>query len=315
MSNSVSSVIVTINGTTYTLDTANGTTFTKTLVAPDASSFPLTGGYYPVSVTATYATGTTTTVDDTHGTLGSSCRLVVHETYKPTISIASPTNNAYLKNASQTIQFSVLDNSNGQVTGFSSIDTSTLSVTIASVKLSSSTTLHWSDLSSYATAVTGGYSFSFAHTFLDSDDWTITVNVSDNDGNTADTATRTFIIDTEAPMLSVSAPVDNFQTSNSTITISGTTSDSSDPITISVTVDGVDYGTLPVQNGAFSGTITLTSIGSKTIVVTATDNAGNSTSVSRSIYFDTATPVISSVTMVPNPVDNGQTYLITVVVA
>ena len=315
MSNSVSSVVVNINGQNVTLDTADGRTFTKTLVAPDASSFNQSGGYYPVSVTATYATGTTTTVDHTHGTLGSACRLIVKETYRPTASITAPSNNAYLKNASQTIAFSILDNANGQSSGFSGIDTSSLSVVIASAKLNSSTTLHWADLSSYATAISGGYSISFSHTFDDSDDWMITVNVSDNDGNAAIAATAAFTIDTEAPALSVSSPADNLKTSNGTIAISGTTSDAtSGPVTISVDVDGTDYGTLQVdQNGAFSGFITLTDEGDQDITITATDNAGNSTSITRSVYYSTSVPTITSVSIVPNPVDNGQTYVITVV--
>lgn len=316
MPNSVQSVTVQINGKTITLDTADGNTFTKTMIAPDASSSGLTGGYYPVTVQATYATGTVTTVDDSDPSLGQSCRLVVKETYKPTIQIVRPANNAYLKNASQTMEFTILDNANGQASGFSGVDTSTLSVTIASAKLRKSTTYGWTELSSCATAITGGYRVVATDTFADSDDWAITVGVSDHDGNAAAPASVTYTIDTVAPELSLTAPIDNFMTSNSSIAISGSTDDAgAGAVSVNVSVDGVDYGSIQVaQDGSFSGTITLSSTGTKQIAVTASDAAGNTTSVTRSVYFSTDVPVIKSVSLVPNPVDNGQTYIVTVVV-
>jgi len=325
MNNAVSSVTVVLNGETVVLESQDGLTWTKTCVAPDASSYNLTGGYYPLTVTATYETGTSTTVSGTSdttdanydATLSPQCRLVVKETYRPTISIAQPANASYFKTAAQPFELTIVDNANGQTAGYSGVNPSTISVTIASVKLSQSTTLSYSDLTTgnMITAITGGYKIEGSHTFDDSDDWTITVNASDYDGNAAIAATSTFTIDTEAPALSVSAPLDNLKTATATIAISGTTSDTSaGAVVVSVTVDGVDFGTLSVgQGGAFSGTITLPSVGEKTIVITATDVAGNATSVTKKVLYDSDAPVIRSVTMVPNPVDNGQTYIITVV--
>lgn len=325
MSNLVNSVTVTIDGTPIVLESQDGLTWTKTAIAPTASSHNLTGGYYPLTVTATYETGTTTTVSGTSdttdatydATLSPQCRLVVKETYRPTINIISPTNNAYFKTATQSMEIDIVDNANGQATGYSGVDPSTITVTIVSVKLNQSLVLGYSELAggNMISNTTGGFKITGTKPFDDSDDWTIAVNAADYDGNNAVATTVSFTIDTEAPMLSVSSPVDNFKTANSTLTISGTTNDSSSgAVTVSVTVDGNDFGTIPVQaNGSFSGTITLTGSGDKVIVITATDVAGNSTPITRNVFYSSDAPTIKSVTMVPNPVDGGQTYIITVV--
>ena len=52
--------------------------------------------------------------------------------------------------------------------------------------------------------------------------------------------------------------------------------------------------------------------GTNTITVVATDSAGKSTTVTRTVTLDTAAPVIKSVTLTPNPVDCGKTFVISV---
>lgn len=318
MSNSVSSVTVVINGQTITLSPVSGQagTWSATAVAPAASSRNQANGYYPVSVTATYNTGTTTTVDDTHATLGSSCRLVVKEKVAPTITISKPaaTNGAHLKVASQELEATIVDNANGQSSGYSGVDLSTLSMVVSSVKLSTSYTIPSSSITS--TAVTGGYKVSANYSFADSDDWVLTVNCSDYDGNAAAAATRSFEIDTDAPLLSLSAPADDLHTASASVTVSGTTSDTgAGPVTVAISVDGTAYSTPTVTSGAFSDTVVLTSTGSHTITVTATDAAGNTTSISKTVWYSDAAPTITSVTLVPNPADGGATYTITVEVS
>ncbi len=49
--------------------------------------------------------------------------------------------------------------------------------------------------------------------------------------------------------------------------------------------------------------------------MTATDAAGKSTTVTRNVTVDTVPPAITAVTLAPNPVDAGQTYVITVTVS
>ena len=52
--------------------------------------------------------------------------------------------------------------------------------------------------------------------------------------------------------------------------------------------------------------------GENTITVIATDGAGKSTTVVRHVTLDTGGPVFKSVTITPNPVDGGQTFIIEV---
>lgn len=44
----------------------------------------------------------------------------------------------------------------------------------------------------------------------------------------------------------------------------------------------------------------------------STDSAGKTTTVNRTVILDTAAPVIGNVTLAPNPVDAGATYIVTV---
>lgn len=315
MANTISSVTVTINGTNITLESQDGLTWTKTCVAPTASSFPLTGGYYPVTVTAQYATGTSTTVNDqTTGTLGQSCRLVVKEKVAPTATIsgAFATNGSYLKDATQRLSLTLVDNANGQSSGYSGINLSTLTAVFTSATLGVSKTKSLTSSDFTTSSTTGGYTAYADVTFEDANDWVLTVNVSDNDGNAMTAVTRSFTIDTVAPLLTVTAPVDNMSTATATVAVTGTTEAGA---SVSVAVDSCAATTVTVDaNGAFSDSVTFSSSGTHTIVITATDSAGNTTTITKSIWYSTDVPTITSVTLSPNPADGGATYIITVVV-
>ena len=111
--------------------------------------------------------------------------------------------------------------------------------------------------------------------------------------------------------LSISAPVAGLVTNKSTVTVTGTTDDAtSKPVTVTVNGTAVTVGT----GGSFSKDVTLTE-GSNTITIIAKDKAGKTTTVTRTVTLDTKAPVIKSVTMTPNPVDAGKTYIIAVEVS
>lgn len=78
-------------------------------------------------------------------------------------------------------------------------------------------------------------------------------------------------------------------------------------MTLTINSDPVEVG----AEGAFSTTITLNS-GENTITIIATDFAGKSTTVTRHVTLDTGAPVFQSVTITPNPVDAGKTFVISV---
>lgn len=85
---SVKTVQAIINGQTHTL-TYNSSTgkYEATITAPSKSSYPLSGHYYPVTVTAEDDAGNITSKDATDATLGTSLRLQVKEKVAPTIAL------------------------------------------------------------------------------------------------------------------------------------------------------------------------------------------------------------------------------------
>lgn len=97
-------------------------------------------------------------------------------------------------------------------------------------------------------------------------------------------------------------------TNKKTVTVSGKTDDvSSKPVTVTVNGATVTVGT----DGTFTKDVTLAE-GANTITIVAKDKAGKTTTVTRKVTVDTSAPVIKSVTLTPNPVDCGKTFIIAV---
>lgn len=97
----------------------------------------------------------------------------------------------------------------------------------------------------------------------------ITGGATDSNGDTAE-ASVTLNIDRTAPTLTISSPSDGDSTSSSSITVSGTVSDSRSGVS-GVTCDG---SATTVTSGSFSCNISL-SVGVNLIVIQGTDDAGN----------------------------------------
>ncbi len=302
----IKTVQATVNGQTVTL-TLNSSTgkYEAQLTAPNDSSYNLPGGYYPVSVKAVDTAGNSTTVDSTHSTLGNKLRLSVLEQIKPTVEILSPSSGAYVTTGTPEIRFKALDNT-VQTSGYSGINKDSCVVMIDSSGYQEG--IVW-------TETDGGYIGSYTPTAALSDgEHTVSILITDNDGNAPDSASCTFKVDTVAPSLTVAAPAEGFETNQSELTVSGTTDDvTSKPVTVAVTLNGTDCGEVTVNSdGTFTKKITLTTQGENVIVVTATDKAGKVTTVTRRIVFNTTAPVIKSVTITPNPVYAGNVYTIAV---
>ena len=125
--------------------------------------------------------------------------------------------------------------------------------------------------------ITNGYRYTYTpQTVLSDGNHTITVNASDNDGNTATQKTTAFTVDTIPPVLDVTAPVDGLKTNIAIANVIGHTNDSGgSPVTVTVKLNGVDQGAVSVDgSGNFTKQITLAS-GNNTIIVRSTDAAGN----------------------------------------
>lgn len=296
---SVKTVQVVINGQTHTL-TYNATTkkYEATITAPSTSSYNQNGHYYNVKVKATDEAGNSVTKDATDTTLGSSLQLKVKEKVAPVISITAPSSSAKLTNNKPVINWTVTDADSG-------VNPSTIKLIIDSQIITTGIT---------KTQSGKNYTCSYTPTTALSDGThTIKVSASDYDGNVATQKSVTFTVDTVPPELSVSAPVDNLVTNQSSLVVKGTTNDvTSSPVTLTIKLNGGTEQTVEVgSDGSFTKTLTLVT-GENTIVITAKDGAGKTSTVTKKVVLDQTAPVIQSVTISPNPVNAGATYTISV---
>lgn len=288
-----------VNGTWHTLtyDSSSGT-YKATITAPGATSYNQPGGYYNVTVQATNTAGTTSQAD---GDDIAGLKLVVRETVKPVITITSPASGAVVTNNRQPVVFTVTDESGG-----SGVKLSSVAVKLDGAAVSAGQISH--------SAITNGYRFTYTpSSALGDGQHTVTVNATDNDGNAATQKSTTFKLDTTPPALNVSAPAEGLVTNAPSLTVTGITNDqTSSPVTVKVVLNNADQGAVTVESdGAFSKTVKLAE-GANTIVVTATDGAGKSSSVTRHVTLDTSVPQILSASIVPNPADTGESMVITV---
>lgn len=304
----ISTVRALINGAWHTL-TYNGSTgkYEKTITAPNITSYNVNAGhYYPVTVEATNTAGTVTTVNDNDPVVGNSLKLFVKENVKPTITISSPGAGAYVTNNKQPIVFQLRDEANGSGVNINSLQ----------LKIDGGTAIGNGNPGMTCTPVTNGYDCTYTpQSALSDGPHTVTINVSDFDGNAATQASRTFTVDTVPPILNITNPSDDFITNNPSMVVQGTTNDStSSPVTITIKLNGADQGPVTVTDGSFSKSITLAE-GSNTIEVKATDSAGKMTTRSITGTLDTSVPQILNVSIEPNPVDAGSTMVISVEVS
>lgn len=297
----IKTVTAVINGQTYTLALNSSTgKYEATITAPGQTSYHQSGGYYNVKVTATNEAGTSASADG--GTLAG-LKLVVKERVAPVITILSPSSGAYVTNSKQPVVFTITDEAGG-----SGVNLDTLVIKLDNTTQAASTYT--------TTAVTNGYSVTFTPaTALADGSHTVAITVSDHDGNAATAKSTTYTVDTVPPTLNVTTPVDKLITAKTALTITGSTNDAtSSPVTVTIKLNGTDQGTVTIgTDGSFSKTVTLAE-GSNTIVVTATDAAGKSSSVTRTVTLDTSVPKITAATITPNPVDAGKTMVISVTV-
>jgi RHS repeat-associated protein len=143
---------------------------------------------------------------------------------------------------------------------------------------------------------------------------TITAKVTDNAGNIANTTvtvTQT-IPDTQPPTLVISSPANNFETYDSTVTISGTASDNgANPSgTATVTVNGQPA---TLSGNAWTISNAALTIGSNIILARAVDNAGNIATQQVTVVRkqDTTPPTI----VVTSPANNFETLAATVTIS
>lgn len=290
---SVKSVQAQINGQTYTLQSAGDGVYSLTITAPDNSSYSQADHYYPVTVTVEDEAGNKTTANPETATLGDDLKLYVEERVAPVVTITAPTEGQLMSQNRPTITFTVTDNDSG-------VDLETVELKVDRTVVSGVT----------HSSIANGYSFSYTPTTaLDDGEHTITVNASDNDGNEATEVTRKFEVLATAPNLSVTAPVNDLWTNVASLTVTGTT----DGETLTVRVNSGEAQTITVTEGAFSSSVTLEE-GENTLTFVATSASGVTTTITRTVHLDTVAPTITNISITPNPVDTGNTYVLSVTV-
>lgn len=307
----VKSVKATINGQDVILTYNNSSGFWEaTANAPAKTSWKETDHKYNVVLTAEDDAGNKTSIDRTDATHGSALTLRVKETTAPTITVTAPSAGAFITSATPTLTWKIIEGENE-----SGVDPATIGVSIdggtavypfAGASVPSSTA---------DGVITYGLSYKVP-TALSEGSHTITFTVSDNDGNTATAEAVTFKIDTVPPTLNITAPAADAWLGSASITLTGATNDAiSSPVTVTASINGGAAQNLTVNSdGSFSAALTGKE-GDNTIVVIATDSAGQKTEVSRAFKVDTKAPTIDDITITPNPVTIGTTYTIRVKVS
>lgn len=154
-----------------------------------------------------------------------------------------------------------------------------------------------------AAAVTGNTSYTVSVPLPTEGANVLTATATDVPGKTG-TATRNVTRDTQAPTLTVAAPLDSTYVQTATITVNGTVSDAT---TVTVNTNGTN---LPVVGTTYTGSVSL-AVGSNTLITTALDLAGNTTSISRFVARDATAPVLTVTTPTNGTVSNSDSILVT----
>lgn len=273
--------------------------YTVETTAPAESSWPQPEHVYQVTLHAEDVAGNTVSMDSTDATYGDQLKIRVLEKTKPVAEIVSPTQDAVLGNSTQTITMRVSD------AGSSGINLTTIVFKVNNVAITEGVT--WTRVDSSdnpvdeATYEGTDSIYKATYTVNDLSDGvnSVSLAVTDNDGNVSDTANVSFIISTVAPLLTVTAPADGLITNGDKVAVTGKAKPGGDLTTLStVTVNGqlAELSAETDEEGyrTFTYEVTLTA-GTNTITVVARDSAGKTTSITRTVTLDTEAPVITDV--------------------
>lgn len=303
---SIATIKAVIDGQTYPLTLSEDGYYVLAGTAPAESSANLPGGYYGVQIIATDEAGNETTINQEDGTWGEQLRLVAYESVKPTATITYPSADSRINTCTPTITAQLRDNDSG-------VDPATLDL-----RINGGSKITQGAPGLTLTPVEGGYDLSYAvPTALDEGQTTISVGVSDKDGNAADQASITCTIAVTAPTISLSSPAEGLVTNQAAVQITGITSDDQlTSVTLTVTVNGHDQGPVTVdgQTGAFALQANPSHMqeGANVIKVKVVDATGLEAEITRNVVLDTIPPRIIDVIGVTDRVHVGSPFTIRV---
>ena len=301
---SIATVQAVIDGQTYPLTLSDDGYYTLKGTAPALSSANEPGGYYGVQIIATDNAGNETTIDQDDSTWGAQLCLQAYESTKPTVTITYPSNDGRINTCTPAITAQLRDNDSG-------IDPATLDL-----RINNGSKITQGAPGLILTQVEGGYDLSYAvPDALPEGSTTISIGVSDRDGNAADPVSITCTIAVTAPTISLSSPAEGLVTNQAAVQIAGITSDDQlTSVTLTVTVNGHDQGPVTVdgQTGAFALTANPEHMqeGSNTIKVKVVDATGLEAEITRTVTLDTNPPRIVEVIGVTDRVHVGAPFTI-----
>ncbi len=217
-------------------------------VTVNGAAAALSGNSYSAAVRLPADGPTTITISakNTAGLTTDSTRTVIRDTQAPVLTLTTPSDRLITKQTTVTVS--------GTVT-----DATPVTVNVNGIPLPVDG----------AGAFTGSVSLSEGANVL-------TVTATDAAGN-ATSQVRIVTRDTQAPVLTVTAPADGATVTTEAVAVQGTATDAT---AVTLTVNGTS--TAVGSDGSFSATVTLAE-GLNTITIAATDAAGNNTMVTRSV--------------------------------
>jgi chitobiase/beta-hexosaminidase-like protein/glucodextranase-like protein/Big-like domain-containing protein/LVIVD repeat-containing protein len=122
---------------------------------------------------------------------------------------------------------------------------------------------------------------------------TIEITARDRAGNPS-TQKRTVIFDDKKPSLAITEPPQDIRTKNSSLTLRGTAADADGLTVVSVNVAMEGQTLTPaIVDGAFAQPLSFSGEKAYAIIVTATDEVGNGTSVQRNVIYDITPPALT----------------------
>ena len=139
----------------------------------------------------------------------------------------------------------------------------------------------------------GGKAFgaSVTHPFAAAGTYTVTLNVTDDDG-LKDTATQQVVVipapDTLDPFVAITFPSNGARLNATVVSVTGTASDNVEIAKVELSLDGVNR-VLATGTTNWSGTLTLVE-GPNTISARAMDTSGNEATTTREVVVDTTAP-------------------------
>ncbi len=119
---------------------------------------------------------------------------------------------------------------------------------------------------------------------------TVEVIATDLYGNTS-TVKRSVTLDAVKPVLSVASPAQDVAVNSANVSVSGSVSDGTNT-SLSYAING-KVTPLTASNGSFSFNVDFAAEGTYPITITATDAAGNITTATRNVIYDTTPPTLT----------------------